>query len=324
MLPVLVNVSIAACRPFPALLFDDRVMALAHWRQEGLRGTSSMFELLDDWALNAARVHRICRSKETQAWIAEHGSERSAFRLHAPIAPRQVYCTIGNYRSQVLQAALDADDGQGDRARRDAVIASIDERRSDGIPYVCLKGPAAVSGPFDPLRIDAGLSTLDWEVEIGVVIGRVALNVDAAHALDYVAGYCVVNDITLRERVMRPDLPMLGTDWLQSKSRSGWLPAGPWLVPAWNIDDPAALRPWLTLNGQSMQDGVASDMIFGIAEQIAYLSAHTALHPGDLICTGTPAGIGSHHGRYLRAGDVVEAGVPELGAQRVVCVDSTS
>ncbi|MGN6649102.1 fumarylacetoacetate hydrolase family protein [Trinickia sp.] len=295
-------------------------MALAHWSSEGLRGTTSMRELLDEWSVNIDRLHRICEAEETRALIVECGFECSAFRLHAPIAPRQVYCTIGNYRSQVLQAALDADGGEFDGDRRDTVLAAIEKRRSEEMPYICMKGAGSVSGPFDPLLIGATSSTLDWEVEIGVVIGRAACNVDVAHALDYVAGYCVVNDITLRAGVFRQDLPTLGTDWLQSKSRRGWLPAGPWLVPPWNVDAPAALRPWLTLNGEPMQEGMASDMIFGIAEQIAYLSSHTVLHPGDLICTGTPAGIGSHYGRYLRVGDVVEAGVPGLGAQRVVCV----
>lgn len=324
MFPIIVNVSIAASKPFPALLFGDRVMALAHWRDEGLRGTSSIVELLDNWAVNVERLHQLCRSTATQALIAKSGVELWAFRLHAPVSPRQVYCTIGNYRSQVLQAALDADGGVSAPARREALLASIEMRRTEGAPYVCLKGSASVAGPFDPLHIEEGHATLDWEVEIGVVIGRTARNVDAACALDYVAGYCVVNDITLRSRVIRQDLPTLGTDWLQSKSRSGWLPSGPWLVPRWSVEDPAALHPWLRLNGELMQDGAASDMIFGVAEQIAYLSRHTTLHAGDLICTGTPAGIGSHYGRYLRAGDVVEAGVAELGAQRVVCVDATN
>lgn len=319
--PVLVNVSIAACVPFPALLFEGRVMALAHWRRDGLCGTSSISEFLNEWEINADRLKPIVRSDATRVHIAERGAEVAAFRFHEPIAPRQVYCTIGNYREQVLQAAMDAA-GENESARRDDVLASIEKRRRDGTPYVCLKGAAAVSAPFDALPIEADMSTLDWEVEIGVVIGRHACNVDASRAFDYVAGYCVVNDITLRDRVVRKDQPTLGTDWLQSKSRKGWLPAGPWLVPAWDVEAPSALRPWLRLNGALMQDGVVGDMIFGIAEQIAYLSAHTSLNPGDLICTGTPAGIGSHYGRYLRAGDVVEAGVLELGAQRMVCVDA--
>lgn len=322
MLPVLVNVSVAACAPFPALLFEGRVMALAQWRSDGLRGTSSIAEFLSEWGANADRLKAIVRSPAMQARIAERGSALGSFQIHEPIAPRQVYCTIGNYAAQVVEAALDAERGVDALGRREAALASIAKRRCEGTPYVCLKGSGAVSGPFDPLPVDKDESTLDWEVEIGVVIGRHARNVDVSRALDHVAGYCVVNDITLRERVIRSDLPALGTDWLQSKSRTGWLPAGPWLVPAWDVEAPSSLRPWLRLNGALMQDAIADDMIFGIAEQIAYLSAHTSLHPGDLICTGTPAGIGSHHGRFLRAGDVVEAGVSGLGAQRIVCVDA--
>ncbi len=322
MYPVLVNVSIAACAPFPALLLDSRVMALAHWRASGLHGTSSIRELLDEWEGNAEPLKRVVRSQATRALILERGIELAAFRVHEPIAPRQVYCTIGNYREQVVQAALDAQGAADAPGRREAVLRSIETRRREGAPYVCLKGAAAIAAPFDPLPVEAGMATLDWEVEVGVIIGRHARNIEAARAFDHVAGYCVVNDITLRDRVARADVPALGTDWLQSKSRAGWLPAGPWLVPAWDVEAPSALRPWLRLNGDLMQDGLAGDMIFGVAEQIAYLSQHTSLQPGDLICTGTPAGIGSHYGRYLRAGDVLEAGVSALGAQRIVCVDA--
>jgi len=319
---VLVNLSTAGCAPFPALLSEGRVMALAHWRADGLRGTSSMAGFLGEWDANAELLKRLCASQATRSVIERRGVALEAFALHEPVAPRQVFCTIGNYRCQTMQAALDAEGTADERSRRDATLASIEKRRRDGAPYVCLKGTAAIAGPFDPLLVEAEMSTLDWEVEIGVVMGRAARNVEASRALDHVAGYCVVNDITLRERVIRRDVPTLGTDWLQSKSREGWLPAGPWLVPAWDVERPAMLRPWLRLNGASMQDGVAENMIFSIAEQIAYLSKRTSLQPGDLICTGTPAGIGSHYGRYLRAGDVIEAGVSGLGAQRTVCVDS--
>ncbi|MFM0674308.1 fumarylacetoacetate hydrolase family protein [Paraburkholderia sediminicola] len=321
MFPVLVNISTAACTPFPALLLENRVMALTYWRSAGLRGTGSMAEFLDEWAVNSDILRPLCRAESTLDILTKLGADHIPFELHEPVAPRQVYCTIGNYRSQLVQSAVDADNGLPFDDKRDAALAVIETRRREGVPYVCLKGAACVSGPYETLSVDAGMSTLDWEAEIGVVMGRAAHNVDVAHALDYVAGYCVVNDITLRERVFRQDVPTLGTDWLQSKSRRGWLPTGPWLVPAWEIDDPATLRPWLRLNGDLMQDGIASDMIFSIAEQIAYLSTQTPLKPGDLICTGTPAGIGSHYGRYLRAGDVVQAGVHGLGSQWVLCTD---
>lgn len=280
-----------------------------------------MAEFLDEWAANSDILRQLCRAESTLDILTKLGADHIPFELHEPVAPRQVYCTIGNYRSQIVQSAVDADNGRSFDDKRDAALAVIETRRREGAPYVCLKGAACVSGPYETLSVEAGMSTLDWEAEIGVVMGRAARNVDIAHALDYVAGYCVVNDITLRERVFRQDVPTLGTDWLQSKSRRGWLPTGPWLVPAWEIDDPATLCPWLRLNGELMQDGVASDMIFSIAEQIAYLSTQTPLKPGDLICTGTPAGIGSHYGRYLRAGDVVQAGVHGLGSQWVLCTD---
>ena len=280
-----------------------------------------MAEFLDEWAVNSDILRQLCRAESTLDIFTKLGADHIPFELHEPVAPRQVYCTIGNYRSQLVESAVDADNGRSFDDKRDAALAVIETRRREGVPYVCLKGAACVSGPYETLSVDAGMSTLDWEAEIGVVIGRAAHNVDVAHALDYVAGYCVVNDITLRERVFRQDLPTFGTDWLQSKSRRGWLPTGPWLVPAWEIDDPATLRPWLRLNGDLMQDGVASDMIFSIAEQIAYLSTHTPLQPGDLICSGTPAGIGTHYGRYLRPGDVVQAGVHGLGSQWVLCTD---
>ncbi|WP_244201277.1 fumarylacetoacetate hydrolase family protein [Paraburkholderia rhynchosiae] len=324
MLPVLINVSFAHCTPFPALSTETHALALAYWAPLGLRGTGCIETFLREWDANAALLKQISHDAATFDAIVEDGMPLSSFRMHAPVAPRQVYCTIGNYRRQLLEAALDAGDGPdgpGASARRAVLLDSIEPRRSDGAPYICLKGAVCVSGPNDRLSISRDLTTLDWEVEIGVVIGRSVAHVSAEDALHCIAGYCVVNDITLRERVFRQDVPAVGTDWLQSKSRPGWLPAGPWMVPAWNVADASQLRLWLRLNGSAMQDGVANDMIFSIGEQIAYLSSVTRLEPGDLICTGTPAGLGSHYGRYLRPGDLVEAGVEGLGSQRVLCVD---
>lgn len=323
MLPVLVNISIADCPPFPALLHDDRVLALIHWRDTPLRRAGSAAGLLEDWDMFGPALAALCAEPATIEAIAMHGAAVDSFRLHAPVAPKQVYCTIGNYREQVLQAALDAGDGvsgPGAPERRAATLSAIEKRMREGEPYICTKGSASVAGPNDDLRVAADLTTLDWEVEIGVVIGRTAWQVDIASALDHVAGYCVVNDLTLRENVFRKDPPILGTDWVQSKAQPGWLPVGPWLAPAWNVTDSSTLKLWLKLNGETMQEGVASDMLFGIAEQITYLSRHTRLEPRDLICTGSPAGFGSHYRRYLRPGDVIEAGVDGLGVQRVRCV----
>jgi len=327
MLPVLVNISIAGCRPFPALSFDTHALALSHWVHLGLRGVDCIERFMHEWEANFALLRGICTDPETAGAIVKEGAPLASFRMHAPVAPRQVYCTIGNYRSQLLQAALDADDGPqgpGAAGRRDALLNAIEVRRRDGAPYICLKGPACVSGPDDSLPIAPDVKTLDWEVEIGVVIGKKAIHVTPEDALGCIAGYCIVNDLTLRDRVFRQDAPAMGTDWLQSKSRPGWLPAGPWMVPAWGVADVSQLTLWLRLNGGLMQAGVASDMVFTIGEQIAWLSNSIRLEPGDLICTGTPAGLGSHYGRYLCPGDVVEAGIDGLGVQRVTCVESSN
>lgn len=320
--PVLVNISRPGLAPFPALLHDGRALALTHWQDSAPGRAGSMAQLLRHWSDHAPALERLCGAPDSIAAIARHGLPMTSCQLHAPVAPGQVYCTIGNYRDQLLEAALDADDGpSGPLApqRQAATLAMIETRRREGTPYVCMKGSACVAGPEDAFPI-GDLSTLDWEIEIGVVIGRGAWRVDREAAMSHVAGYCVVNDLTVRDRVFRADLPKLGTDWLQSKARPGLLPAGPWLVPAWQVADPAALTLTLRLNGVTMQQGRAADMLFDIAGQIAYLSQHTRLEPGDLICTGSPAGFGTHHGRYLRAGDVVEASIDGMGTQTLRCV----
>lgn len=321
--PVLLNVSIAGCHPFPALSHNGRVLALAWWKPAELRETKGVEQLVQRWQSVAPAFRAVSESPDTTAHIEAHGVALEAFRVHAPVVPRQVYCTIGNYHAQVIEAAIDAGDGPSGpqaAARREAASAMLDRRRREGVPYICVKPTSSVADPFAELAVSARQPTLDWEVEIGVVIGLPAWKVEPERALEHVAGYCVVNDVTLRERVFRPDPPLLGTDWLQSKGGPGWLPVGPWFVPAWDIKDPNSLRPWLRLNGATMQQGCASDMVFGIAEQISYLSRYTRLEPGDLLCTGSPAGFGSHHRRFLRAGDVVEAGVDGLGSQKTLCV----
>jgi 2-keto-4-pentenoate hydratase/2-oxohepta-3-ene-1,7-dioic acid hydratase in catechol pathway len=159
--------------------------------------------------------------------------------------------------------------------------------------------------------------TLDWEVEIAAVLGSGGRHVDPRAAAGLIAGYCTANDLTVRARVTRPDVPVLGSDWLQSKGGPGTLPLGPWFVPAWQVGDVASLRLRLWVNGELMQDDLAQDMIFPVGEQVAYLSRHTALRPGDVLCTGSPAGFGAHYGRYLRPGDLVAAEVSGLGRQEI-------
>lgn len=324
MRPVIVHASLAGSRPFPALLGAGKLLALAHWQAEWPFAGGSLRRLLAEWPRHGDALQALCHDPATASTLEQHGANADLFRLHAPVAPRQIYCTIGNYSCQALEAAADADDGPlgpGAAQRREAARQAVAQRRSNGTPYICLKGLGSLAGPDDELAIDADHTTLDWEVEVGVVIGRRALRVRAEDAWSHVAGCCVVNDLTLRDRIFRDDVKALGTDWIRSKSSPGWLHAGPWLVPAATIADPQNLRLRLHLNGQLMQDGSSRDMVFTIAQQIAYLSTYVPLEPGDLICTGSPAGFGSHHRRFLRPGDRVEAWVEGLGTQRMRCVD---
>ena len=147
---------------------------------------------------------------------------------------------------------------------------------------------------------------MDWELELGVVIGKRARFVTRERALEHVAGYMVVNDLTIRERVNRKDMQEMGMDWVGSKCAPTALPTGPYLVPAAFVGDPQKLHITLTHNGRVMQDEGTDDMIFDCARLIETLSNFMALQPGDLICTGSPSGNGIHHGVLLKPGDVME------------------
>ncbi len=193
----------------------------------------------------------------------------------------------------------------------------MDDRAAKGSPYIFQKSVAAVTGPNDPILIPASVKEPDWELELAVVIGRRARNVRRDQALQHVAGYTIANDITARDRVFRRDeLKNLGTDWTAAKSAPTFLPLGPYLVPAAFVPDPQRLQITLSLNGQVMQDESTADMIFDVARQIEFLSSLVELRPGDVICTGSPSGNGTHHGRLLRPGDVVESTITGLGSQR--------
>ena len=180
-------------------------------------------------------------------------------------------------------------------------------------PIVFSKAASALAGPDDPVTIPAGSEKTDWEVELGVVIGREAYRVDPAQALAHVAGYCVVNDVS--ERSYQLDR---GGQWIKGKSAPGFGPVGPWLVTADAVPDPQALGLSLHLNGEVVQESTTADMIFSVAEIVSHLSEFMVLQPGDVIATGTPSGVGMgmRPQRFLCPGDVMELTVEGLGTQR--------
>lgn len=180
-------------------------------------------------------------------------------------------------------------------------------------PVIFMKATSALCGPNDNVVIPRGSEKTDWEVELGVVIGKTAKYVSEADALDYVAGYCVSHDVS--ERAFQTER---AGQWTKGKSCDTFGPIGPWLVTKDEISDPQNLRMWLTVNGETMQDGSTQTMVYGVAHVVSYLSQFMSLHPGDVISTGTPPGVGMGQKpqRYLKAGDVVELGIEGLGQQR--------
>jgi len=189
-------------------------------------------------------------------------------------------------------------------------------------PIVFMKATSAINGPFDNVILPRGSRHSDWEVELGVVIGRAAKYVDEAQALDHVAGYCVVNDVS--ERFFQTKLT---GQWTKGKSCDTFGPLGPWLVTADEIADPQNLEMTMDVNGERMQTGNTSDMIFSVREIIAHLSSLMTLHPGDVIATGTPPGVGSGKTPkpvFLRHGDEMAGSISGLGMQRQSVVDDTA
>jgi len=182
-------------------------------------------------------------------------------------------------------------------------------------PIVFMKATSAIVGPNDDVYIPRGSEKTDWEVELGVVIGRKAKYVTEAEALDYVAGYCVINDVS--ERAFQAERQ---GQWTKGKSCDTFGPTGPWLVTKDEVPDPQNLPMWLTLNGETMQNGSTRTMVYGVAFLVSYLSQFMSLLPGDIISTGTPPGVGlgMKPPRFLKAGEVVELGIEGLGKQRQV------
>jgi 2-keto-4-pentenoate hydratase/2-oxohepta-3-ene-1,7-dioic acid hydratase in catechol pathway len=184
-------------------------------------------------------------------------------------------------------------------------------------PVIFMKSTTALCGPFDDVVIPKNSKKTDWEVELAVVIGKKASYVEEKNAMEYIAGYCLHNDLSEREFQLERN----GT-WDKGKGCDTFAPLGPWLVTKDEITDPNNLRLWLTLNGKTMQNGSTSTFIFNIAHVVSYVSHFMTLLPGDVISTGTPPGVGlgMNPPLYLKEGDVMELGIDGLGSSRQKCI----
>jgi 2,4-didehydro-3-deoxy-L-rhamnonate hydrolase len=245
---------------------------------------------------------------EWEAWLARIDSEQ----LEDPLALGD--CTllppIGDPPNLYMAGANYADHAR--EMRR--LAPEVPVARHPRGPFFFLKPTTSLIGHGAAVAIGEGVERLDWEVELAVVIGRRAERVSEAAALDHVAAYTVVNDVSARDMFVRPDAePPFTHDWFGQKGWATSCPMGPWLLPARDCPAPGELALALSLNGELMQDSNTSQMLFSIEELIAYLSSVVPLVPGDLICTGTPAGVGAARGRFLTPGDVMRAEIEGIG-----------
>ena len=249
----------------------------------------SIDELLADWEKAQGLLSQISNSPGSRA------TPLNQVALRQPIQnPGAIYCAAANYFDHAAEMGNPI-------------------KKEDVAPYFFIKSSSVIVGTGEAIRLPVHHSEkFDWEIEIGVVIGKKAENVSETEALDYVAGYTIVNDLSARDHVRREDWPF-GTDWFEHKSFETSAPMGPWITPASEIEDIQNLTCQTWINGTLKQDSSSAEMVFSVVEQIAHLSRQMTLRPGDVIATGTCAGVGFFLGEYLSPGDEIKMEVEGLG-----------
>ena len=267
--------------------FDLAAATVAH-ELNGIE--SDLSTILRDWEKHKNGIFALAQAIAKDAKIPRLANPT----LRAPFEPRRIFAAASNFieHADEMQTKLAA--------------------KADSQPYIFLKTIESVIGPGETVVIPPIVERPDWEVELAVVIGRTAKDVTPDQAHDLIAGYTALNDVSARDKSRRTDFPF-SHDWFRSKSFDTFTPIGPVFVPRECLGDPHDMRLGLSVNGESMQDGNTSEMIFNIYEQIAYLSTILELKPGDLIASGTPAGVGMGRGVYLKDGDVMTAWVDGIG-----------
>ncbi|MGX7894928.1 fumarylacetoacetate hydrolase family protein [Tsuneonella sp. HG222] len=299
------------------LVSGERYVPLSHWGEE-----RALPELLRDWAAVGSRLGTW--AQDVAAFAA--GGDFASAQVALPYRPGQVFCTGANYKKHVVGLIMGdpsmrtKEHEDVDPAELQARVEKMMDERAKALPFAFLKLPACAVGPRDDVILPFDVEKPDWELELGVVIGKRAHRVSEAEAMNFVAGFAVVNDVTARELIFRRDGSAIGADWLSGKSFPTFLPFGPMIVPRECVADPYDLNIRLSVNGKVYQDESTSDMMASIERQIAYLSSRVVLEPGDLICTGSPYGNGSAFGVFLKPGDVMEGTITGLGTQRNACV----
>lgn len=247
-----------------------------------------------DWT--ATFLGETSRFADFEKWLASNSDScpevAADERLGSPVPyPSKIMCVGLNYSLHAKESGMDVPKQ----------------------PVLFMKATSSLSGPFDPIVIPKNSNATDWEVELAIVIGKKASYVSEEAAMDHVFGYVLHNDVSERDFQLRH-----GGQWVKGKSCDTFAPLGPFLVTKDEIEDPHQLRLWLKVNGEIMQDSNTSDLVFNVPQLVSYISQYMSLLPGDIISTGTPAGVGMglKPPKYLKPGDEVELGIDGLGVSR--------
>jgi 2-keto-4-pentenoate hydratase/2-oxohepta-3-ene-1,7-dioic acid hydratase in catechol pathway len=292
--------------PRAGLLVDEKVFDIAV--ATGRAAYVTMLDVLRDWET----ARGILQDAAASAAKRSDGQPLSATKLLPPVPnPAGIFCAGANFTDHMMEMAKVQN------------IAPEPDPHSLGLnPWHFIKAQHCLAAPDSTVKLPPYSKMVDWEAELTAVIGRPARDVALAHALDHVAGYTVANDLSARDFTKRPhiaDTSPFKYDWLGQKNFDGACPLGPWIVPADAIPDPQNIAIKLSVNDVIKQDSHTSMMIFTLAEQIAALSTRITLQPGDLILTGTPAGVGLARKEFLQPGDVVKVWIEGIGTLTNTC-----
>ena len=307
-----------------AISIHDAQRALAKNQTRELDLVGGLLGLLPNWERNFAVLKEIAAVVSSETLDAERFARyafdpRSLRTLPPILRPSKIMCAAQNYPTHLeemkaFQGSVPANAdlpgaGHGDVAARG--------------PYLWLKAPSSQCGAYDDIELPTADSKVDWEVEMAVVIGKLGRKISCDKAIEHVAGFLTMNDVSRRDTLLRPDRPGLRSDWFASKSHDGFAPMGPYFVPREFVNH-QHLRLHLSVNDVTKQDGNTANLIFSPEEQIEYASSVLTLEPGDVLATGTCGGVGQATNTFINPGDIVVAEVEHLGALRNRFVAATS
>lgn len=286
-------------RTHPALVIDGKLFELASLPADrpckALRAVEAngLLSQFANWPAIARELAEIADDLQSGRLTLQAVPDNA--RLVQPFDPLRIFAAASNFIEHANEMGT--------------VLAA----KAESAPYIFMKASTSIIGPDAPIVLPPESKQVDWEVELAAVIGHGGRNIPIDQALDHVGAYTIMNDISARDLTRRSDYPFK-FDWFRGKCFDTFGPLGPWLVPAAVVGDPQKLGLRLEVNGAVKQNDSTASMIWSVAEQITYLSSILTLHPGDVIATGTPNGVGMGTGTYLKSGDTVIATIERIGS----------